>query len=165
MYTCDARPPPCVCDHVSTAVEAVPQGLALHGAPIRQGRATDSVAVCWKTPGKPRNAEDVWSLVAEEAELCTSAPHHPSQKNCRRRLRQTQEDRRSLWTETAAAAAPWFQAPLGILAAGRHIMTVGHQRHAAQWKRGGTVPESSADWWRGDGGRGEESGEGERRYI
>lgn len=71
-----------------------------------------------------------------------------------------QEDRRSLWTETAAAAAPWFQAPLGILPAGRHIMTVGHQLYAAQWKRGGAVPESFADWWKGDGGKGEVSGEG-----
>lgn len=45
-----------------------------------------------------------------------------------------QEDRRSLWTETAAAAS-WFQAPLGILAAGRHIMTIGHQLYAAQQKK------------------------------
>lgn len=77
---------------------------------------------------------------------------HAIPKNLPPRLQQMQEDRQSLWTETAAAAASWFQAPLGILAASRHIMTVGHQLYAAQWKRGGTVPESFADWWRGDRG-------------
>lgn len=125
---------------------ALPQGLALRGGPIRQGRATDSVAVCWKTPGKPRGCLEPGGRGGGALHKCATPP---PKRNSRRRLGQMQEDRRSLWTEAAAAAAPWFRAPLGILAAGRHIMTVRHQLDAAQWKRGGTVPESFADWWRG----------------
>lgn len=129
---------------------AVPQRRALHSAwhctaPLSGKGVLQIQLPCAGRRLENRIVGDTWSLVAEKAELCTTAPCHP-EKDCR----QMQEDRQSLRTERAAAAAPWFQAPLGILAAGRHIMTVGHQLYAAQWKRGGTVPESFAEWWRGD---------------